>query len=159
MPRWLGRRPLTRQAAGVADVVPVRIGADVVGLVAALGDEPFAGEQRAWLEAAANAAAVDALMRESHGTDLESAQRTFVLAVAARPPSDVGALIASARRLGFDLRPGAIAICATPDDGTLDPSWPTRSAPTTRAAACSALLPRRPRRPRPRRRCFGLEAG
>jgi sugar diacid utilization regulator len=103
--------------AGVADVVPVRIGADVVGLVAALGGEPFAGEQRAWLEAAANAAAVGALMRESHDADLESAQRAFVLALAARAPSDPGALIASARRLGFDLRPGAVAICAR-GDGT-----------------------------------------
>ncbi len=124
--------------AGVADVVPVRIGSDVVGLVAALGDEPFAGDQRAWLEAAATAAAVGTLMRESHEADLESARRAFVLAVAARRPSDPGALISHARRLGFDLRPGAVAICAHAD-GDAPELADTLRAETT--GGVLALLP------------------
>lgn len=98
--------------AGLADLVPVRIGAEVVGFVAALGEEELHPDQRAWLEAVAAAATVSALMRESHGADLESARRAFVLALATRRPADPEAMVSQAKRLGFDLRSGAVAICA-----------------------------------------------
>src|SRR5438309_559500 len=41
----------TGHPAPVADWVPVRIGRDVAGVVAALGPERFEPEQRPWLEA------------------------------------------------------------------------------------------------------------
>src|SRR5512142_1321077 len=55
-------------AAGAAPddhAVPIRIGPEIVGTVAALGGHPLKPDERAWLEAAAAAAAVTALMRET----------------------------------------------------------------------------------------------
>jgi PucR C-terminal helix-turn-helix domain len=102
-----GRRP-----RGIADAVPIRIGQDVVGIVAAIGEGSPQGDQRAWLEAAAAAAAVTALMRESQEGDLEGSRRALLRALAAGHTADVTTLVGQARRLGFDLGSGAIAVCA-----------------------------------------------
>jgi PucR C-terminal helix-turn-helix domain/GGDEF-like domain len=107
-----------KRPGAIADSVAIKIGHDVVGIVAALGEEPYHPDQRAWLEAAATAAAVTALMRVSQEGDLESSRRAFVRALAFGPPTNVSGLVGQARRLGFDLASGAIAICAQqPPDG------------------------------------------
>ncbi len=97
---------------GVSEAVPVRIGRDIVGVAAAFGDRPLHPGGRAWLEAAAAAAAVTALLRESREGDLDSARRQLVRALAAKPPIDSDTLVAHARRLGVDLAAGAVAIYA-----------------------------------------------
>ena len=107
---------LTQAPAGVAHALPIRIGNEVVGAVAALtgnGDRSASSasasaDDPAWLEAAAAAAAVTRLMR--HGEETGSPQ-AFVETLAAGPPRDVGALVEHGRRLGVDLAGGAVVIC------------------------------------------------
>lgn len=99
----------------VDEMVPIRIGREVVGLVAAVTGDRARGtsaEQRAWLEGAAAAAAVTALMREAHEGDLEASRRALLRALGAGPPADAQAIAGHARRLGLDLSVGAMAICA-----------------------------------------------
>jgi hypothetical protein len=98
--------------AALADHVPIRLGHEVTGIVAALGPRAFDSSHRPWLEAAATAAAIAALMRESQSGDLASARRALIQAVVAGPVEDVGAFVAQARRLGVDLAAGAAALCA-----------------------------------------------
>jgi hypothetical protein len=108
------------------DAVEVRIGRDVVGIVAAAhGTTPDSGamlDHRAWLEGAAAAAAVTALLREAQEGDMEGSRRTLLQALGAGPPANVDALVGHARRLGFDLGSGAIAICARPTPGFAAPA-------------------------------------
>jgi PucR C-terminal helix-turn-helix domain len=93
--------------AGQGYAVPVRIGDQVAGIVAAVPAEgsEWRVECRAWLEAAAAAAAVTALMREN------VAPRALLEALHAGPPADVQVFVAQARRLGIDLSAGAVALC------------------------------------------------
>ncbi len=105
-------RGLPPRSRWTDDVVPIRIGQETVGVVAALGQRPLAAEQRAWLEAAAAAAAVTALMRDAQAGDLEGSRRALLQALAAGPPGDISALVTQASRLGAELAGGAIAICA-----------------------------------------------
>jgi PucR C-terminal helix-turn-helix domain/GGDEF-like domain len=109
-----------------ADTVEVRIGREVLGVVAAVGVEPDQGiapdgsdphDCRAWLEGAAAAAAVTKLMREAHEGSMGGSRRALLQALGAGPPADLGALLAHARRLGFDLGSGAVAICAQVQSG------------------------------------------
>ncbi len=95
-----------------ADAVEVRIGGEVLGVVAVLASGSESSDQRAWLEGAAAAAAVTALMREAQEGSIEDSRRALLEALGAGPPADVGALVGHARRLGFDLGSGAIAIGA-----------------------------------------------
>ena len=99
----------------IAAAVRVRIGAEVVGLVAVARGADGAGvsaEGRAWLEAGAAAAAVTALMRDAHEGGVGESRRALIEALRVGPPSDVEALIGHARRLGFDLSSGAVGVCA-----------------------------------------------
>jgi sugar diacid utilization regulator len=96
----------------VCEAVPIRIGRQVVGIVAALGEHAPAPDQRSWLEAAAAATAVTALIRESQDGDAEEATRALLHSLAISQPADTAALIAQAQRLGCDLTAGAVAICA-----------------------------------------------
>jgi hypothetical protein len=107
------------QPRAVADSVPIRIGHEVVGIVAALGGNGLHTDQRAWLEAAAAAAAVTALMRESQDGDFEASRRALLKVLAAGPPADAEALVGRARRLGLDLSAGAVAICANRPPGAV----------------------------------------
>jgi sugar diacid utilization regulator len=105
------------QPPWIADSVPVRIGQDVVGVVAALGEEALGPDERSWLEAAAAAAAVTSLIRESQEGDLEGARQALIRAIATGPATDGATLLMQARRLGFDLGSGAVAVCVQrPDD-------------------------------------------
>jgi len=132
-----GVRAIVEHAAGVirdpdieipaiiADAVPVRIGNDVVGIIAVTTSgrsQPLLPEQLAWLEAGAAAAAVTALMRDAQEGGLQSSRRALLQALRTAPPADVAALEGHARRLGFDLRSGAVALCAAPPaDGAQRP--------------------------------------
>ncbi|HEY2770982.1 MAG TPA: helix-turn-helix domain-containing protein, partial [Solirubrobacteraceae bacterium] len=86
-------------------------------VVAALGDGRSGPDrrpdpdQRAWLEAAATAAAVAALMRDSLADPVGSI-RELLIALAFKPPAETASLLAQARRLGFELERGAVALCA-----------------------------------------------
>ena len=99
---------------GVAHAVPIRIGADVVGIVAAIrsnGSSRGAADDPAWLEAAAAAAAVTRLMGDGRRGE-EHLRVALLRALVGGPPADEAALIADGRRLGVDLAAGAIAVCA-----------------------------------------------
>jgi hypothetical protein len=100
--------PPTAAAGPIADSVPIRIGDEVVGTVAALGDARLEPDERAWLDAAAAAAAVTALMRDSR----EGSHTALIRAFAAGSAAEITTLLAQAQRLGFDLGAGAVAICA-----------------------------------------------
>ena len=95
--------------SAIAESVPVRIGEQVVGIVAAgvaapRGAGGASAERRAWLEAAAAAASVTALIREAPGADSGEA---LVAELAAGPVDDLRGALARARRLGVDLSIGA----------------------------------------------------
>ena len=90
-------------------VVPVRLGTDLLGVVAALGDLAGEAERRPWLEAAAAAAAVIALRRDGPG---DEAARGFIDALEPGVACDPDVVLADARRLGADLATGAVAVCA-----------------------------------------------
>jgi hypothetical protein len=110
--------PPAASTAGIAASVPIRIGNEVVGVVAALGEARLEPDERAWLEAAAAAAAVTALMRDS----LDGSHRALVRAFAAGSEAEMTTLLGQARRLGFDLSAGAVAICAHGDAEVPDQS-------------------------------------
>jgi hypothetical protein len=96
---------------------PVRLGPDVVGVVAALAPVDAAIDPAAWLEATAAAAAVTALMYDSAGTDPSSARRAFLQMLELHAPADTDAVLTQARRLGYDLSQGAIGFSAQVPDG------------------------------------------
>ena len=97
---------------------PVRLGPDVVGVVAALASVDAAIEPASWLEATAAAAAVTALMYDSAGTDPSSARRAFLQMLELHAPADTDAVLAQARRLGYDLSQGAVGFSAHFGDGS-----------------------------------------
>jgi hypothetical protein len=103
----------------IAEAVSVQIGDQVVGIVVAAGavspttgPAPSSPEQRAWLEAAAAAASVTALIRETHGANAADSAQALLTELAASPPEDMANFLARARRLGHELSSGAVAICA-----------------------------------------------
>ncbi len=106
------------EPAAVAHAVPIRIGSEVVGVVAAIGvngaGAATAGsaEDRAWLEAAAAAAAVTRLMDEGRSGDTRRALLSALMSGAAPEPA---AIVADGYRLGVDLAAGAIAVYARGD--------------------------------------------
>ncbi len=101
--------------AAVAQAVPIQIGSDVVGIVAAIvanGAGPGSAGDRAWLEAAAAAAAVTRLRGDGRPGD---ARRALLAALLGGPAVDPAAIVADSRRLGVDLSGGAIAVYARGD--------------------------------------------
>jgi hypothetical protein len=134
----------------IAEAVPVQIGDQVVGIVVAAGAAPPSAdgtgsslEQRAWLEAAAAAASVTALIRETH--DAADSAQALLTELAAAPPRDPAAFLARARRLGHELSSGAVAICgwpAVPVDG--EPPGATEVAALGSDGGSPALVASRP---------------
>jgi hypothetical protein len=98
----------------VTDAVPIRIGEQVVGIAVAVGPcgHLSVAEQRAWLEAAAAAASVTALIGEAQHGDDDEARAGLLLELASSPPEDLADLLARARKLGCELGSGASALCA-----------------------------------------------
>jgi hypothetical protein len=97
----------------VAQVEPIRIGHEVVGIVATTAAVPLNGAldgSADWLEATAAAAAVTRLMHD--GSENEDADLARVLlAVLLVAPVEVPKLLADGHRLGMDLSAGAIGVC------------------------------------------------
>jgi purine catabolism regulator len=128
----------------MGDLVPIRIGQETVGVVAALGKGQLSTDQRAWLEAAAAAAAVTSLMRDAQSGDLESSRRALLLALAAGPPADMNAVVVQARRLGVELNAGAVAVCAQAPENVAPlelPALPGRLVADVGRGRVIALLP------------------
>jgi hypothetical protein len=113
----------------VADAVAVQIAEQIVGIVAAVtivdpeglpASAVTTGERRAWLEAAAAAASVTALIREAHAADRGGSAADLLAELSAGPPVDLQTFLARGRRLGVELSAGGIAISARrlADDGS-----------------------------------------
>jgi hypothetical protein len=101
----------------VAEAVAVRVGAEVMGIVvAAPGGQtmPPIPEQRAWLEAAAAAASVTALLREAQEPPADDARTGLLWELLSGRAPDGATFLARARRLGVELASGAAGICAAP---------------------------------------------
>jgi hypothetical protein len=104
----------------VEDSVPVQIADEVVGIVAAMrngtsasaADGVTAGERVAWLEAAAAAASVTALIRETHTPDPGGSAADLLAELAAGAPTDLPVFLARGRRLGVELSAGGFAVSA-----------------------------------------------
>jgi PucR C-terminal helix-turn-helix domain/GGDEF-like domain len=133
----------------IAEAVPVQIGDQVVGVVVAAGAAPPSAdgtgsslEQRAWLEAAAAAASVTALIRETHG-GADSAQ-ALLTELAAAPPEDQAAFLARARRLGHELSSGAVAICGWPAVNSSEPPPGGAEVEALGSGGAPALVASRP---------------
>jgi hypothetical protein len=104
--------------APIVEAVTVRIGEQIVGIVAAATSvapasrrEP-APERRAWLEAAATAASVTALITEAHVAGTQGTGEVLLAELAAGPVEDLPGFLVRARRLGLDFSTGASAISA-----------------------------------------------
>lgn len=109
------RGELADLPAVLAEAVEVRVGQEVVGIVAAArraGERDVGSELRAWLEAGAAAAAVAAVMRNAQEGGLERSRRALLQSLRAGPPAEIPVFVEHARRLGYDLTSGAVAICA-----------------------------------------------
>ena len=103
----------------IVEAVTVRIGDQIVGIVAAAaraGNAPPlrepAPERHAWLEAAAAAASVTALLREADAAGTQSSAEVLLAELAAGPVEDLPGFLVRARRLGLDFSAGASAISA-----------------------------------------------
>jgi PucR C-terminal helix-turn-helix domain/GGDEF-like domain len=99
----------------IADAVAVRIGEQAVGIVAAVADTPASEaplERRAWLDAAAAAASVTALIRNRQQGAHEDSVGELLSELLAGTPADLPGLMARARGLGLELSGGAVAVCA-----------------------------------------------
>lgn len=132
--------------ADIADAVPVRIGEQVVGIAAAVPTGPFTvavGDRRAWLEAAAAAASVAALIHETSEAGVAASDGVLLSELAAGPLADVPDFLVRARRLGLDLATGAVAISArAPDAATASAAESiVRSARGTTPALVAQLRP------------------
>ena len=126
---------------GVEHAVPIRIGNDVVGVVAAIGpaasgarSSPAPADEPGWLEATAAAAAVTRVMRDSESLEDRESWRSVVEELASGPPADAGALVEHGRRLGVDLAAGAVAVCGRT-------AGPFLEAPPTEALGVAELAP------------------
>jgi PucR family transcriptional regulator, purine catabolism regulatory protein len=106
------------EPAAVAHAVPIRIGSDVVGVVAAVqvnGADVVAwaaDDDGLWLEAAAAAAAVTRLMNDGRRSERQDSRRALLRTLLSGTAPDPAMTVADGRRLGVDLGAGAIAVYA-----------------------------------------------
>ncbi|MGB9182959.1 MAG: helix-turn-helix domain-containing protein [Solirubrobacteraceae bacterium] len=101
--------------AAVRESVAVQIGDEVVGIVAAgpaRAERIGVAESRAWLQAAAAAASVTALIRDAQNGDAETGAAKLLHELRAGPPEDLAGFLSRARRCGVELGAGAVAISA-----------------------------------------------
>jgi PucR C-terminal helix-turn-helix domain/GGDEF-like domain len=105
--------------AVISEAVAVRIGEQTVGIVVAAAEAEHrhpAAERRAWLEAAAAAASVTALIFDAHSTELQGHGEALLRELVQEVPDDLNAFLGRLRRLGPELASGAVAIWARRDD-------------------------------------------
>jgi len=110
------------EPTAVAHAVPIRIGTDVVGVVAAVranGADVALGatDDGPWLEAAAAAAAVTRLMDDGRRSEQQDSRRALLRTLISGTAPAPAVTVADGRRLGVDLSAGAIAVCARTADG------------------------------------------
>jgi hypothetical protein len=121
--------PAAPQPAVITAAALVHLAGEIVGVVVAV--RPPEGEAagsavqplpviHSWLDAAAAAAAVTALVRGSAHSSGQNARRAFLELLEARPGTDFEFLLSKARQLGYDFSAGAIAICASSPSATLE---------------------------------------
>jgi hypothetical protein len=96
----------------LSHAVPVRLGEELVGVAAAISGNGSVDEAQAWLEAAAAAAAIAALMHRDSDDRLHHARRSFLQTLETLEHVDPDALLAEAQRLGYDFSHGALAVGA-----------------------------------------------
>jgi hypothetical protein len=121
----IAAQPATTPAS-IDDAVAVQIADQVVGIVAAVRNGPAgpgpdavtAGERVAWLEAAAAAASVTALIRETHTADPGGSAADLLAELAIGPPADLQVFLARGRRLGVELSAGGVAVSARAPAGS-----------------------------------------
>jgi hypothetical protein len=122
--------PAAPQPDAITAAAPVRLAGEIVGVVVAVRppESEAAGPAQAlavihsWLDAAAAAAAVTALVHGSGHISGQSARRAFLELLEARPETDFEFLLSKAHQLGYDFSAGAIAICASSPSTTLEDS-------------------------------------
>jgi hypothetical protein len=105
--------------AVISEAVAVRIGEQTVGIVVAAAESGHrhpVTERRAWLEAAAAAASVTALIFDARSTGLGGHGEGLLRELAQEVPDDLNVFLGRVRRLGLELGSGAVAICARRDD-------------------------------------------
>ena len=103
------------QTSLIADAVAVRIGDQAVGVVAAVADPAVREappERRAWLDAAAAAASVTALIRDRRRDEDSDSAGELLSELHAGAPADLPEFVSRARGLGLELAGGAVALCA-----------------------------------------------
>jgi hypothetical protein len=96
--------------AAVCESVAVQLGDEGGGFAPA--EHIGIAERRAWLQAAAAAASVTALIRDAQNGDAETGGAKLLLELSAGPPEDPAGFLARARRCGVELGAGEIALCA-----------------------------------------------
>lgn len=103
---------------GVEQPVAIQIGEQVVGIVTAgsarngSATEIGPAELRAWLEAAAAAASINALIREAQGGTRAHDGAALLHELTAGVPDDLAGFLARCRRAGCELSTGATALAA-----------------------------------------------
>ena len=107
--RALAADPEIPRPDGVSGIASVILGAEVTGVVAALGPGPADRPLQAWLNGAATAVAVSILMHEDRRSD---ALLGLLELLELQRPVEVAAVLQGGRRLGIDLTHGAIGLCA-----------------------------------------------
>lgn len=114
--------PSLTEPRALPHTAPIRVGQDVVGVVAALPeanaaaddtDAETAAARRAWLEGLAAAAAIATLLAHDSDSNLEQGRRSFLEMLEADPGAETGAVLARAQRLGCDLSHGVLAFAAS----------------------------------------------
>lgn len=105
----IGAGERNRGAPPGVKAVPVRIGDKVVGIVAATATGA-SGDQGAWLEAAAAAASVTALIKALPGAGGLDAAQALLTELAAGISDDLASWVARARRLGIEVSAGAVVL-------------------------------------------------
>ena len=127
------------EPTAVAHAVPIRIGTDVVGVVAAVranGADVASGatDDGPWLEAAAAAAAVTRLMDDGRRSEQQDSRRALLRTLTSVRAPDPTVTVADGRRLGIELGAGAIAVCARTAGGVV------RELPAELADDASAVI-------------------
>jgi hypothetical protein len=117
--RTVAGEPPDPSPTAAHEAVPVRIADQVVGIVAAVitTEDPRASvetrDRHAWLQAAATAASVAALISESQVSSAPMGTGAEILAeLSVGAPEDLPELLVRARRAGVELRGGAVALAA-----------------------------------------------